>query len=59
MDQLIKAADEGMRRLIEMFVDKNAGYICCPNLDLYKKDDYWHLGRIGDLAWLQDYSRKA
>ncbi|MFT5703654.1 MAG: ATP-dependent helicase/nuclease subunit B, partial [Rickettsiales bacterium] len=46
---LIFAADEGVKRLIAMFENEDFGYICAPNLDLYKQDDYWHLGRIGEL----------
>jgi ATP-dependent helicase/nuclease subunit B len=47
--ELINAAEDGISRLLTMFVDQNLGYVCCPNFDLYKKDDYWHLGRVGEL----------
>ena len=57
VDKLIAAADDGILRLLEMFNDQNLGqdlgqnlgYICCPNIDIYKQDDYWHLARIGEL----------
>ncbi len=49
IDKLIAAADDGILRLLEIFVDQNIGYICCPNIDIYKEDDYWHLGRVGEL----------
>ena len=46
---LINAAEDGILRLLTMFIDQNFGYLCCPNFDLYKQDDYWHLGRVGEL----------
>jgi ATP-dependent helicase/nuclease subunit B len=49
VENLIAAADVGFLRLLEIFNDQNLGYICCPNIDIYKQDDYWHLGRIGEL----------
>ena len=48
-DELIAAADDGILRLLEIFNDQDFGYICCPNIDIYKHDDYWHLARIGEL----------
>ncbi|MES2677919.1 MAG: double-strand break repair protein AddB [Pseudomonadota bacterium] len=49
IDKLITAADDGILRLLEIFNDQNFGYICCPNIDIYKEDDYWHLARTGEL----------
>jgi len=53
VDELVAAADEGILRLLKIFNEggsqKNLGYICCPNIDIYKEDDYWHLARIGEL----------
>ena len=53
IDELIAAADDGIIRLLKIFNDQNSannlGYICCPNADIYKEDDYWHLGRVGEL----------
>jgi len=61
VDKLIAAADDGILRLLEIFNNQNLsqdlgqnlsqdlGYICCPNIDIYKEDDYWHLARIGEL----------
>jgi ATP-dependent helicase/nuclease subunit B len=48
-ENLVKAASEGITKLIDIFNKQNFGYICCPNIDLYKEDDYWHLARIGEL----------
>ena len=48
-DKLIAAADDGILRLLEIFSDNNSGYVCCPNIDIYKEDDYWHLARIGEI----------
>jgi len=49
VEDLILAADTGVLKLLEIFNDKNLGYVCCPNIDIYKEDDYWHLGRVGEL----------
>lgn len=45
-DELINAANQGISGLIALFNEEKNAYICAPNLDIYKKDDYWHLGRI-------------
>ncbi|MCE3254521.1 MAG: helicase [Rickettsiaceae bacterium] len=46
---LIDEAQKGMAKLLEIFVEQNSGYICCPDFDIYEEDDYHHLGRIGEL----------
>ncbi|MFT6332825.1 MAG: ATP-dependent helicase/nuclease subunit B [Lentimonas sp.] len=46
IDQLLTAAEDGISRLLESYPE--IGFICAPNLDIYKKDDYWHLARIGE-----------
>ena len=48
--RLMAAAKDGVFRLIKIFYDgpQKIGYISCPNIELYKKDDYWHLGRVGE-----------
>jgi ATP-dependent helicase/nuclease subunit B len=43
---LIDGAEDGIFRILNMFADSKHGYVCAPNFDLYKQDDYWHLGRI-------------
>jgi ATP-dependent helicase/nuclease subunit B len=44
--ELTQFAKEGLTKLIGTFYDKKATYICYPDFDIYKEDDYYHLGRI-------------
>ncbi len=49
VEELILAADVGILKLLKIFNGEDVGYVCCPNFDIYKEDDYWHLGRVGEL----------
>jgi hypothetical protein len=47
--ELIDAADAGIIELITMFSDSKTSYTPCPNIDIYKENDYHHLARIFEL----------
>lgn len=47
---LIKSANEGIRRLIAIFNNSNTPFYPAPNLDLYNENEFCHLARINEDA---------
>lgn len=45
-EELIAAADSGVKELMNILSENNFSYICCPNFEIYQKNDYYHLARI-------------
>jgi ATP-dependent helicase/nuclease subunit B len=47
--ELLNAADEGLRDLIDIFNKSQTPFYPCPNPDIYKENEYHHLARIDEL----------
>ena len=46
--ELIPAAKDGIIELITLFSNSEMAYISCPNPDIYKENEYYHLARISE-----------
>ena len=51
LEELLQSAEIGLTELLDLFINKNFGFICCPDPDIYQqnKDDYHHLARIDEI----------
>ncbi len=49
VDKLIKAANNGIEQLIDIFNKFKTPFYPCPDPDIYKKNEYHHLARIDDI----------